>query len=33
VTWRFTAASTVRIPASREPRWPPVAMPPVADRA
>jgi hypothetical protein len=31
--WRFTAASTVRLPASRKPRWPLVAMPPVAGRA
>ena len=30
VIWRFTAASTLRIPASRKPRWRLVAMPRVA---
>jgi hypothetical protein len=30
VIWRFTAASTLRIPASRKPRWRLVAMPPLA---
>jgi hypothetical protein len=29
----LTAASTVRLPASRKARWPLVAMPPVAGRA